>query len=56
MSMSNLAPSEYEIHINRSDMKFNCAHFIAFKGFREMLHGHTYTVSLRLTGNVLKHT
>mmetsp|Transcript_22668 Transcript_22668/g.33133 ORF Transcript_22668/g.33133 Transcript_22668/m.33133 type:complete len:200 (+) Transcript_22668:43-642(+) len=40
---------EYEININRSDLKFSCAHFIAFKGFRERLHGHNYTLSLRLT-------
>ena len=29
---------EFEIVINKSDMKFNCAHFIAFKGFRCYIH------------------
>lgn len=31
-------------------MKFSCAHFIAYKGFRERLHGHNYTMSVCLIG------
>ncbi|KAJ8601070.1 hypothetical protein CTAYLR_004510 [Chrysophaeum taylorii] len=30
--------------------KFNAAHFVAFRGFRERLHGHNYTVGVRLVG------
>ena len=32
-------------------MKFSCAHFIAYKGFRERLHGHNYTMSVCLSGH-----
>ena len=42
---------EYDVYIGRSDMKFSCAHFIAFHGFREKLHGHNYNLSVRLTGS-----
>ena len=41
----------FEILICKSDMKFNCAHFIAFKGFRERLHGHNYTLAVKITGD-----
>lgn len=41
-----------EIVIQGEDMKFCCAHFVAFKGFRERLHGHNYTVRLRLEGDL----
>ena len=43
--------TEFEISINKADMKFNCSHFIAFKGFRERLHGHNYSVSIKVTGS-----
>jgi 6-pyruvoyl-tetrahydropterin synthase len=33
-------------------MKFSCAHFIAYDGFRERLHGHNYNLTLRLIGKV----
>ena len=29
--------------------KFNSAHFVVYKGFREPLHGHNYKISLKLT-------
>ena len=32
--------------------KFNAAHFVAFPGFRERLHGHNYAVAVRLRGAV----
>jgi 6-pyruvoyl-tetrahydropterin synthase len=41
-----------EIVIQGEDMKFSCAHFVAFKGFRERLHGHNYTVKLTLEGQL----
>jgi len=41
----------FDVVVAPSDrFKFNAAHFIAFKGFRERLHGHNYSVSIRLTG------
>jgi len=42
---------EFEVFVSKEDFKFNCAHFIAYKGFRERLHGHNYRVSVRVTGS-----
>ena len=33
-----------------STRQFNAAHFVAFEGYRERLHGHNYHVSVRLIG------
>jgi dihydroneopterin triphosphate aldolase (PTPS-III) / 6-pyruvoyltetrahydropterin synthase len=43
----------FEIIVSKNDMKFSCAHFIAYDGFREMLHGHNYNLTMRLIGTVL---
>ena len=43
--------AEFEVFVSKADFKFNCAHFIAFKGFRERLHGHNYTCSVKVTGS-----
>jgi dihydroneopterin triphosphate aldolase (PTPS-III) / 6-pyruvoyltetrahydropterin synthase len=48
-TLSSLAT--FEIHVAKDTFKFNAAHFVAFDGFRERLHGHNYTVSVRLFGN-----
>lgn len=41
----------FEVFVSPSDrFKFNAAHFIAFKGFRERLHGHNYSVGVTLIG------
>ena len=48
---SNIKHTEFEVFISKADFKFNCAHFIAYKGFRERLHGHNYTVSINAIGN-----
>eukprot|EP01038_Epipyxis_sp_PR26KG_P005906 gene5906-8149_t len=42
--------SEFEVFVSKSDFKFNCAHFIAFNGFRERIHGHNYRLSVRVVG------
>lgn len=42
--------SEFEVYVSKADFKFNCAHFISFKGFREKLHGHNYTVGVKVVG------
>ena len=34
--------------------QFNAAHFVAFEGYRERLHGHNYMVSVRLTGKLCR--
>ena len=40
----------FSVFVSKADFRFNCAHFIAYKGFRERLHGHNYRVSIKLTG------
>lgn len=44
---------QFEVVVSKSDMKFSCAHFIAYRGFREKLHGHNYNMTVRLTGSRL---
>ncbi len=36
--------------VSKDDFKFNAAHFMAYPGFRERLHGHNYRVSVRVRG------
>ena len=36
--------------MNSEAFKFSCAHFVAYQGFRERLHGHNYTVDVHLNG------
>jgi 6-pyruvoyl-tetrahydropterin synthase len=44
------AMAEFELNVNISEFRFSCAHFIAHNGVRERLHGHNYTVAIRLVG------
>eukprot|EP00397_Hematodinium_sp_SG-2012_P062573 GEMP01084731.1.p1 GENE.GEMP01084731.1~~GEMP01084731.1.p1 ORF type:complete len:154 (+),score=29.18 GEMP01084731.1:97-558(+) len=45
-----MAAEERWVEVASPDFKFSCAHFVAFKGFRERLHGHNYTVQVRISG------
>ncbi|CAD7958435.1 unnamed protein product [Amoebophrya sp. A120] len=45
----------FSVEIDSVDFKFSSAHFVAFRGFRERLHGHNYTVKVRLEGNRVNH-
>lgn len=38
------------VKIRGEEFKFCCAHFVSYKGFRERLHGHNYTVEVELSG------
>ena len=40
----------FRVHVEKDYLKFNAAHFIAYKGFREALHGHNYRVSVEVEG------
>jgi dihydroneopterin triphosphate aldolase (PTPS-III) / 6-pyruvoyltetrahydropterin synthase len=42
--------TNFEVNVAKEDFKFNAAHFVAFPGFRERLHGHNYRVGVRLLG------
>ena len=40
----------FDVFVGKEYLKFNAAHFIAYPGFRERLHGHNYQVTVRLEG------
>ena len=42
----------YEVFVSKDYFKFNAAHFMAYPGFRERLHGHNYRVSVRIEGGL----
>jgi len=46
------AKGEFEVAVSSPDLKFSCAHFVAYRGFRERLHGHNYSLSVRAGGMV----
>lgn len=48
---SSSNPTLFEIFVCKDNFKFNASHFVAFPGFRERLHGHSYRASVRLLGS-----
>jgi len=42
----------FAIHVAKENLKFSAAHFIAYPGFREPLHGHNYQVGIRVQGDL----
>ncbi len=42
--------AQFSIHVAKENLKFSAAHFIAYPGFREPLHGHNYQVGVRVEG------
>lgn len=44
--------SRFAIHVAKENLKFSAAHFIAYPGFREPLHGHNYQVGIRVSGDL----
>lgn len=40
----------FRVRVQKDYLKFNAAHFIAYPGFREALHGHNYRVSVEVEG------
>jgi 6-pyruvoyltetrahydropterin/6-carboxytetrahydropterin synthase len=44
--------SFFSVSIGKELLRFTAAHFIAFHGFREPLHGHTYQVQVTVSGPV----
>ncbi|MGH7778418.1 MAG: 6-pyruvoyl trahydropterin synthase family protein [Candidatus Binataceae bacterium] len=45
--------TQFSIHVAKENLKFSAAHFIAYPGFREPLHGHNYQVGVRVEGGLL---
>ncbi len=46
------ASESFHVHVTKDYLKFSAAHFIAYPGFRERLHGHNYRVSIALHGQL----
>ena len=44
--------SFFSVAIGKEQLQFTAAHFIAFPGFREPLHGHTYQAEVTVGGPV----
>ena len=44
--------ADFSIHVAKENLKFSAAHFIAYPGFREPLHGHNYQVGIRVEGRL----
>ena len=44
--------SGFSIYVAKENLKFSAAHFIAYPGFREPLHGHNYQVGVRVEGHL----
>ncbi|KFG59302.1 6-pyruvoyl tetrahydrobiopterin synthase [Toxoplasma gondii RUB] len=49
---ADLSSGTFEVLVQAPSMKFNCGHFIAYRGFRERLHGHNYSVTVKIGGIV----
>jgi 6-pyruvoyltetrahydropterin/6-carboxytetrahydropterin synthase len=47
-------PQRYSVVVSKDYLKFAAAHFIAYPGFREPLHGHNYQVSVRVEFGLVK--
>jgi 6-pyruvoyl-tetrahydropterin synthase len=45
-----MSKESYQVFVSKDYFKFNAAHFMAYPGFRERLHGHNYRVSVRVEG------
>ena len=42
----------FRVQVTKDYLKFSAAHFIAYPGFRERLHGHNYRVSVATEGQL----
>lgn len=47
-----MSKERYQVFVSKDYFKFNAAHFMAYPGFRERLHGHNYRVSVRIEGKL----
>lgn len=47
-----MSRERYQVFVSKDYFKFNAAHFMAYPGFRERLHGHNYRVSVRIEGQL----
>jgi 6-pyruvoyl-tetrahydropterin synthase len=54
MGESMATKAIFSIHVAKENLKFSAAHFIAYPGFREPLHGHNYQVGVYVEGRLAK--
>src|SRR5512140_4012201 len=47
-----MGTQSFRVYVTKDYLKFSAAHFIAYKGFRETLHGHNYRVSVDVEGEL----
>lgn len=47
-----MSSGRFQVFVAKEYLKFSAAHFIAYPGFRERLHGHNYQVSVRIEGEL----
>ena len=47
----NKKVTSFEVYVSKETFKFHAAHFVAFQGYRERLHGHNYQVGVRILGS-----
>jgi len=52
MQLRMAVPRRYSVVVAKDYLKFAAAHFIAYPGFREPLHGHNYQVSVRVEADL----
>ena len=44
--------TQFSVRVAKENLKFSSAHFIAYPGFREPLHGHNYQVGVQVEGQL----
>ena len=49
--MADSSRTSFEVYVAKDDFKFHAAHFVAFEGYREKLHGHNYKAGVRVYGS-----
>lgn len=47
-----LPDAQFRLHVAKENLKFSAAHFMAYPGFRERLHGHNYSVAVTVEGDL----
>jgi len=47
-----IVTTQFSVQVAKENLKFSAAHFIAYPGFREPLHGHNYQVGVRVEGRL----
>jgi 6-pyruvoyltetrahydropterin/6-carboxytetrahydropterin synthase len=52
LELRRIGLADFSIYVAKENLKFSAAHFIAYRGFREPLHGHNYQVGIKVEGRL----